>query len=237
MKKLFIFLNIMLSFCVAWLIYTHVVYTPLPPDKELEMTPQGPSKQQTGIFDQGIIAMPGELSSIYENNIFLTTRGRVEKVDAKKVAPYKGVFELTGLFKISDVKGAIINSGGSRGRKALPSKFYRVNEPIGETGYTLEAISSKDATATLNNGRNKIILELDKDDKGSLRRRNDAVKTQKAIARRLNLSNKPLKVIKFSRTSTKKVVRKPTPKKKSAADVAAIRKKILERMKAKNKKR
>ena len=224
----------MLGFCVAWLIYTHVVYAPAPPDKELEMTPQGPSQQHTGIFDKAVIEMPGDLSYIYDNNIFLTNRGQVEKVEGKpQPVPYKGAFELTGLFKIEDVKGAIINSKGSRGGKAVASKFYRVDESIGDSGFTLEAISSKEATATLSNGRSKIILKLDKDDSGSLRRREDAVKQQEAVEQKLQLSTKTSPVIK---KETKKTPLKPVvqsaSKTKSAKEIAEIRRKILERMRA-----
>ncbi len=223
---------------MAWLIYTHVYYAPPPPDKELEMTPQGPSQQQTGIFDQGAIAMPGELSYIYENNIFLSSRGKVEDAEVAKTTPYKGSFELTGLFKIGDVSGAIINSAASRRKKSLPSKFYRVNESIGTTGYKLATISSKNATATLNNGRDTILLTLDKNDKGSLRRRQNAVKTQAAIARKQGLSMTPPKATPPpKKTSTKKkpTTRKSTSK-RSSVEISEMRKKILERIQKKKEK-
>jgi hypothetical protein len=233
MKKLFIFLNIMLSFCVAWRIYTPVSYQPAPPDEELDLTPQGASIKQVGVFDQATIAMPGDLSVVYEDNIFLADRGQEEKVlPGNQPKPYKGAFELTGLFKIANIQGAVINSAGSRRSKALKSKFYRIGEKIGETGYTLEEISAKDSTAVISNGRSREVLKLDKNDSGSLKRRQSEVAKQESIKRQLNLS-KPRRVTPKPIKSSVKPAPKSAPAKKTAADIAAIRKKILERMKAK----
>ena len=223
----------MLCFCVAWLIYTHVSYQSIPPDKELDLTPQGPNLKQIGIFDQATIAMPGDLAEIYENNIFLPNRGQVEKAPpVNKPKPYKGAFELTGLFKIAKVQGAVINSAGSRGSKALKSKFYRIGEKIGETGYTLEEISAKESTAIISNGRSREVLKLDKNDSGSLKRRQSEVAKQESIKRQLNLST-PRNVTPKPIKSSAKPAPKPVHTRKTAADIAAIRKKILERMKAK----
>ena len=235
MKKLFIFLNIMLSLCVVLLIYTHISYESTPPDKELELTPQGPNKKQTGIFDLAADPMPGDLSEIYENNIFLVNRGRKEVVPpSSQPKPYKGSFELTGLFKIGDIEGAIINSAGSRKSKGIKSKFYRIKEKIGDTGYTLDSISPKDETAVISNGRSKAVLKLDKNDNGSLKRRQAEVSKQKSIEKSLSIStgtsSKPVaKPVKPAPKKTTPVHRKKTP-----AEIAAIRKKILERMRAKN---
>ena len=225
----------MLSFCVALLIYTHISYESTPPDKELELTPQGPNKKQTGIFDLAADPMPGDLSEIYENNIFLVNRGRKEVVPtSSQPTPYKGAFELTGLFKIDNIEGAIINSAGSRNSKGVKSKFYRIQEKIGETGYVLESISPKDETAVISNGRSRAVLKLDKNDSGSLKRRQAEVNKQKSIEKSLSISTatKSKPILQKRRPSVSN--KKPHPRKKTPAEIAAIRKKILERMKAKN---
>jgi hypothetical protein len=229
MKKLFIFLNIMLSFWVVVLIYVHIAYQTAPPDKELDMTPKRADIAHVGVFDRATIAMPGDLSQIYDNNIFLVNRGQEEKVPAsKQPKPYKGIFELTGLFKIANVQGAIINISGSRKSKASGSKFYRVKDKIAETGYVLEKISPKESTAIISNGRSREVLKLDKNDSGSLKRRQSEVAQQKSRKKQLQISaSSPPPPP--SRTK----VKKPSLRRGSFGNSAEIRKKILERLKAK----
>ena len=228
----------MLSLCVVLLIYTHISYESAPPDKELELTPQGPNKQQVGIFDLAADPMPGDLSEIYENNIFLVNRGRKEVIPASsQPTHYKGAFELTGILQIDDIEGAIINSAGSRHSKGAKSKFYRIQEKIGDTGYVLDSISPKDETAVISNGHSKAVLKLDKNDRGSMKRRQVEIKKQESIARLISNSN--LTKSKTAANNRKSAVRrkKPAPRRKTPAEIAAIRKKILERMKAKNSRR
>ncbi len=244
MKKLFIFLNIMLSACVVWLIYTHISHTPRPPDKELELTPETPGAVKIGIFDKENASMPGDLSYIYENNIFLPNRGNID-VNGKAYSstgskPYTGSFELTGICKIGETEGAVITSSGSRKTTALKSKFYRVNEQIGETNYKLIEVSPEKGTAVVSNGMSREILELDRNDSGSLKRRKTEAKNQELAAKKTALDFNRMKP-----KPPKPAVKKPiipktisaSKKKKTAGEIAALRKKILERMAQDKKKR
>lgn len=259
MKKLFIFLNILLGACVCWLAYTHVSYKPAPTDKILNMTPDGANIKKTGIFDRENITPPAELSYIYENNVFVPNRGVVESengdegegggpsIIAKKI--YRGNFELTGICRMPNTQGAVITATGSRRSKALRAKFYRVNEEIGDTGYKLIEISPGTGSVVLDNGSNQTVIELDRNDRGSSKRRDTEVKRQELVAKQAEINLRknigpgvsPNSKVQGPGVGSKPVVG-PTPatnKKPTAKEIAEIRKKILERMTAakKNKKK
>ena len=222
----------MLSFCVALLIYMHIVYESPPPDKELAQTPSGPNRQQKGIFDIAVTAPPRYLSDIYENNIFLVNRGHEEKTAETVTArPYKGVFELTGLCKIGNIEGAVLTSSATRGTKAIKSKFFRINDAIGNSGFKLVSVTMKENTAVISNGRIREVLKLDQNDTGSLKRRQTAVKKQQAV-KKLSITTPAVK--RGPTLPPKKPAAKPPAKSRrpmTEQEKMALRKKIIEKIK------
>ena len=238
MKKFFIFLNIMLTSCVGLLIYTHVSHEPPAPDRELTMTPDTPDHEYTGVFNREIIPSSGDLSHIYENNIFLTNRGIVNKKssEAGNVSKkYRGHFKVSGICKMADVQGAVISSSAMGKIPALKSRFFRVTEKIGETGYKLVEVSPAGGTVVVSNGTIREVLTMEKNDSDSIKRRNDAVKEQqKAVqdARSHSILQNKTKTTNTPKNIPRSQIKK-TPsshKAQTPAEKAAIRKKILERM-------
>ena len=238
MKKFFIFLNIMLTSCVGLLIYTHVSHEPPLPDRELTMTPKTPDHEYVGIFDREVIPTSGDLSHIYENNIFLTNRGVVDKTSSEAGSvskKYRGHFKVSGICKMADVEGAVISSSAMGKIPALKSRFFRVTEEIGETGYKLVEVSPTGGTAVVSNGATREVLTMEKNDSDSIKRRNDAVKEQqKAVqdARPNSILQHKIKTTNPPKPKPKPQVKKTssTHKTQTPAEKAAIRKKILERM-------
>ena len=218
------------------LVYAHAVYAPPPVDKELSMTPKLPSKKFKGYFDRTASKTTGNLTYISESNIFSPSRAAdTASAGTKPSSKYKSSFELTAVCHIASIKGAVITTASSRHSRSLPSKFYRINDPIGETGYKLIDVSPETGVAVISNGRSKEELKLDRNDSGSQRRRKEQIKERDSITR-----NTTQKIVKHPppKTAPKKIL--PTqgkPKKKTAKEIEEIRKKILERIAKERKKR
>ena len=235
MKKLFIFLCTILTGCVIVLIYAHAVYSPPPVDKELSMTPKMPSKKFKGYFDRTSSKNTANLTYISESNIFSPNRAMDTATTGKKTASkHKSSFELTAVCHIASIKGAVITTASSRHSRSIPSKFYRINDPIGETGYKLIDVSPETGLAVISNGRSKEELKLDRNDSGSQKRRQEQIKQRDSIVRN---TTKSITKTPPKKTAPKTILPPGKTTKKTAKEIADIRKKILERIAKERKKR
>ena len=172
MKKLFIFLNIILIFAVTGLIYLHASYESPAVDKELKiiLKPKHNTVQKPFYTQKPLMQYNTEL--LESNNIFSSLRTENNDTGIKKEILKSGAFELTGLCRMGKIKGAVISTTLSG--KSL-SKFYRVNDKIVGTAYRLTKVSPDTGTVVVSNGAKTRKLRLDRNDSGSIRRRHTAV--------------------------------------------------------------
>jgi hypothetical protein len=237
LKNLFIFLNIILFFCVAALFTVLFSYKAQPPEKVLQQTPTEANIAVKDIFkQQQKPATSSVLALIADNDLFSPSRGVVaapKKAAAKAAAmPKRSQLELIGIWTMGSLKGAIIISPLSRKQANKKKKSYVIGEKIGTTAYQLIDINPEKKSAIVGIGNSQFEIKLERNDKGSLRRRSKGEADSKAMAS-ISKPKIPIKPISAKRTQAKP--KKSTPVKprrgrKSPAELKQIRRDILKKM-------
>lgn len=186
MKNLFIFLNIILFVCAVFLFMLHFSYTSPPPEKILKQTPVQSNISVPAVFkkkNQNLSTT--QIALISGNDLFSPERGidpstlKVEKT-GKEIKHSQ--LELTGIFKMGPVKGAIISSKVGRSANANKAKVYTVGKKIGDTSYTLQDIDPENESVVVSLGTTQYVLKLEREDADSLNRRNKGAAASKARA-------------------------------------------------------
>lgn len=246
MKNLFIFLNIILFICVVALLVVVFSHKAPPREKVLDQTAIKPNNIVPDIFVQPKkLITSSALAIIADNDVFSPSRGISD--DPKKTAaemPKKTQFELTGLCSMGPMKGAIIVNTASR-QNENKKQFYAVGEQISDTAYKLMDINPEEETAVIGVGSSQFMIKLERDDQGSMRRRDKGESESKAMISLSKPPEPPPKPETPPTTATEKpetqqngedqpVTPTPVPAKaKTAEDVKRIRQEILKKMMSK----
>lgn len=182
MKNLFIFLNILLFLCVLTLFMVFFSHKTPPPEKVLQQTPKKENIVVEDIFagkKEPITA--SALALITDNDLFSPSRGVTEDTQKNAAAlPKKTQFELTGICSMGTMKGAIIVNTASR-NQINKKQYYAIGEQIADTAYRLIDINNEDESAIIGVGNSQFIIKLERDDQGSLVRRNRGEADSKAL--------------------------------------------------------
>ena len=251
MKNLFIFLNIILFVCVVFLFMLHFSHKSPPPEKVLKQTPEEPNIQVPSVFPQKKKNLSStEIALISGNDLFSPARG----VDPSTLKPKKtgkkikhSQLELTGIYKMGSMKGAIISTVSNRSSSlANKKKIFTVGDKIGDTAYVLQDINPEDESVVVSMGTSQFILKLEREDPGSLNRRTkgEAASQARASMSATKPAHKRLPTQKptaaRSSSTPKRTPVKPknitTSNRRSAGDMRKIRQEILKKMRNKAKK-
>lgn len=246
MKKIYIFLNIILFLAVVMLFAFHFSYKAPPSEKVLKQSPAKENIKVAAIFKRNKNSLtPSALAFIADNDFFAPSRGAdpasLQK-SSKNRKSRRNQLELTGIFKMGSMKGAIIVNKAS-GISANKKQFYRIGETITNTSYSLLNISPEQESVTVGTGSSQFELKLERDDQGSLRRRDKGEAASKAL---VSLS-KPKIAPKPKTSKPKTQPKKMTPVKpkkiknknrKTSEELKKLRQDILKKMmnRRKNKK-
>lgn len=186
MKKLFIFLNIILFICVVFLFMLHFSHKTPPPEKILKQTPSKANITVKPVFKQRTKNLSStQIALISGNDLFSPARGVDPATLKTKTAGQEikhNQLELTGIFKMGDLKGAIISSNIGRNANSNKKKVYVIGKKIGDTSYILQDINTDDESVVVSLGTSQFVLKLERNDPSSLNRRNQGEAASKARA-------------------------------------------------------
>ncbi len=186
MKALFIFLNVIFFSLVVVLLVLHITHKPLPPEKILASTPSDPNVNVEPPFDfYGRALSESELAIVVDSEIFSPSRAQAaapgQQAPADLARLNREKLELSGIFKMGNIKGATILNSFS-GAAANKKNFFMVGEKIGDTPYMLHDINPEESTAVISMGSSLYSLKIDRDGSGSLNRRSQAAADSKALS-------------------------------------------------------
>jgi len=214
-------------------------YKTPPVEKVLLQTPDKENITVEDLFkQQAKPTAPSVLALISDNDLFSPSRGVIDAPPKKTAAamPKRSQLELIGIWTMGLLKGAIIVSPISRTKTNKKKQSYIIGETIGTTAYKLVGINPDTKSAIVGIGNSEFEIKLERNDKGSLRRRNKGAADSKAMISISGPPKPPTPIVK--RRPTKRIpVRASTKGRKTHAELKKIRQNILKKIMLQRKKR
>ena len=248
MKKMYIILNIILFILVTVFCVLHFLYQSHPPEQILSNTPVNENIHVKDIFKtKKHFLTESQIAMISDNNLFLPTRG-VDPASLKTSSGKPGrvirrsQFELSGICKMGELKGAIIINKSSRS-SGNKKHFYMVGDKIDNTPYRLQDINPQEESVTINMGNSRFELKLERNDPGSLNRRKRGEAAAKSAAKASQVKPIIRKQGTPGAQPGRTIIKKGVPGKpstvmkiKTIEELKKIREAILKRMRERNSK-
>ena len=210
-----------------------------PPEKVLKRTPNKENVTVEDIFiKKKNPTTASALAFIADNDLFAPSRGVAPGKKNKTIKPKKTQFELIGICNMGSTKGAMIINTSSR-KGTNKKQFYSVGQPIDGTGYRLIDIDPTEETAIIGVGNTQYSIKLEREDAGSLNRRNKGESESKAMISLSKPKSPPTTTVQktSARPSIKSApVTPPRKGRKTPADMKRIRNEILKKMQSRTKK-
>lgn len=136
------------------------------PDKIMEASVANPASEDVST-QKPVVKTAVNTNTILSGNVFHPSRGKVSstekgsKANTPDVPQKAGQFELTGIFKYQDTRGALIavQQLHADPKKAKPRRMYKLGDSLGN-GYNLVEIS--ETQVVIARGSERITLPLRK---------------------------------------------------------------------------